>query len=67
MVVSNAGILHTEKAIDTKTEDFQRVLHFNTTMPFVLAREAMPHLRKVKGNIIFVSSDSGKYCSTVVR
>ena len=60
VLVNCAGIVHAERAIDTKTEDFQRIINFNLTMPFVLAREALPHLRKVKGNIIFISSDSGE-------
>ncbi len=65
VLVSNAGIVHFEKAVDTKLEDFQWIVNFNLTMPFLIAREALPHLRKVKGNIVFISSDSGKKCLVV--
>ncbi len=38
-----------------------KVVKFNLCVPFALAREALPHLRKVKGSITFISSDSGDF------
>ncbi len=59
VLVCNAGIVHTAKVVDTSTDEFRRVIDFNLTAPFVQAREALPYLRQVKGNIVFISSDSG--------
>ena len=39
--------------------EWQQTLMVNLSSPFLLIREALPHLRKVKGNIVNVGSVEG--------
>ena len=59
-MVNNAGIEGPYGPIaGLSTEDFRRVMDINLTSPFVLAREAVPHLRRTRGNVVFVASVFG--------
>ncbi len=62
VLVNNAGIEGSGALADLTTEEAQRVMNFNFMMPFILTREALPHLRKTKGNVIFISSCGGACC-----
>ena len=58
-MICNAGILEGSKLADMKTETYEKLLQVNLIAPFVLARESIPHLREVKGNIVIISSVTG--------
>jgi NAD(P)-dependent dehydrogenase (short-subunit alcohol dehydrogenase family) len=56
-LVNNAGWHPPHKPIDAFTpEDFRALLELNVMSIFVACRRALPHLRKVQGNIINMSS-----------
>lgn len=56
-LVNNAGWHPPHMAIDEFTsEDFRALLELNVVSVFAACRRALPHLRRVKGNIINVSS-----------
>ena len=57
--MNNAGILEAAPVSDMSTEVFRRVMDFNLTSQFVLTREALPHVRKTRGNFVFISSLAG--------
>ncbi len=60
MLVNNAGITHSSRLEDTRTEDWQRCLQVNATAPFILCRQALPLLRKSSTSyIINISSVVG--------
>lgn len=61
MLVNNVAVLSKASASETTTENMQRTLHMNVTSPFVLTREALPELRKAKGNVVFISSVGGEF------
>ncbi len=46
ILVNSAGITHSAKLEQTKTEDWQRCMQVNARAPFILCREALPLLRK---------------------
>ena len=41
---------------ECKMEDAERMMKFNYLMPLELTKEALPHLRKTKGNVVFITS-----------
>lgn len=60
ILINNAGITHSSKFEETRTEDWQRCMQVNATAPFILSREALPLLRKSPTSyIINVSSVVG--------
>jgi NAD(P)-dependent dehydrogenase (short-subunit alcohol dehydrogenase family) len=60
ILINNAGITHSSKFEQTKTEDFKRCLQINATAPFILCREALPLLKKSPTSyIINISSIVG--------
>ena len=60
ILINNAGITHSSKFEETKTEDWQRCMQVNATAPFILCREALPLLRKSPTSyIINISSVVG--------
>jgi 2-hydroxycyclohexanecarboxyl-CoA dehydrogenase len=56
IVVNNAGIRSYEALIDAKAETWQKILATNLLSYAYLSREALPALRRSKGNIVNVSS-----------
>jgi NAD(P)-dependent dehydrogenase (short-subunit alcohol dehydrogenase family) len=56
IVVNNAGIRSYEAMIDAKAETWQKILSTNLLSYAFLSREALPALRRSKGNIVNVSS-----------
>jgi NAD(P)-dependent dehydrogenase (short-subunit alcohol dehydrogenase family) len=60
-LINNAGWHPPHKPIDGfSTEDFRALFELNVVSLFVACRRALPHLRRVKGNIINMSSLVGK-------
>ena len=56
-LINNAGWHPPHRAIDDfSIEDFRALLDLNLVSAFAACRAALPHLRKVEGNIINVSS-----------
>jgi NAD(P)-dependent dehydrogenase (short-subunit alcohol dehydrogenase family) len=54
-----AGIGQRGPATDLAVEEWDRVLTVNLRAPFLLAREAFPHLRETCGSVVAVSSIAG--------
>lgn len=63
ILVNNAGIGAGGPWATTRTEDWDHVLAVNTRAPFILCREAIPHLQKQgRGHIINILSIGGVLC-----
>jgi gluconate 5-dehydrogenase len=57
ILVNNAGIMHRQLIVETKTEDWKRIIDTNLNASFVMAREAAKVMLKQKyGRIINLSS-----------
>ncbi|XP_050029203.2 3-oxoacyl-[acyl-carrier-protein] reductase FabG-like isoform X2 [Dermacentor andersoni] len=56
ILVNNAGITVQKSIQDASLEDFNRVWNTNFLGPLSMIRNAVPHLRQTKGNIVNVSS-----------
>jgi len=52
ILVNSAGVTHSAKLEQTKTEGWQRCMQVNARAPFILCREALPLLRKSKAAYI---------------
>ncbi|OHB67992.1 MAG: hypothetical protein A2Y77_16425 [Planctomycetes bacterium RBG_13_62_9] len=60
ILINNAGITHSAKLEETRTEDLDRCWTINARAPFILCREALPLLRQARaGYIINISSVVG--------
>ncbi len=60
VLVNNAGITHSAKLEETRTEDLDRCWAINARAPFLLCREALPLLRRSEAaSIINISSVVG--------
>ena len=59
VVVNNAGLMLEGDVEETDFDSWQRTLHLNLTVPFLLIRSAMPQLRKSQGNIVNIGSIEG--------
>lgn len=60
ILINNAGITHSAKLEETRTEDFERCWSINARAPFILCREALPLLRRAPaGFIVNISSVVG--------
>tara|TARA_Y100000588_G_scaffold318502_1_gene348045 strand:- start:403 stop:1173 length:771 start_codon:yes stop_codon:yes gene_type:complete len=59
VLVNNAGVAEMGKFDDFSIEDWNKTIDINVTGVFHMIQAALPHLRKVKGNIVNVSSVSG--------
>ncbi len=63
VLVNNAGIGAGGPWATTATEEYDHVLAINARAPFILCREAIPHLKKQgKGHIINILSIGGVLC-----
>ena len=61
VLINNAGMAGSGATVrNESTELAKRVMDVNYFAAFILAREAIPHLEKVKGNIVFTSSTLSK-------
>jgi 3-oxoacyl-[acyl-carrier protein] reductase len=60
IVVNNAGVTHSARLDETRTEDLDRCWAINARAPFILCREALPLLKKAQaGYIVNISSVVG--------
>jgi 3-oxoacyl-[acyl-carrier protein] reductase len=63
ILVNNAGIGAGGPWATTNTQDYDRVLAVNVRAPFIICREAIPHLKKQgRGHIINILSIGGVLC-----
>ena len=46
-------------------DDYLHTFNINYFCPVVMTKEALPHLEKTKGNIVYVSSTLGKALNSV--
>lgn len=58
-VVNNAGVGAATMVHDTSDEEIDRIIDINVKGVIYLCRAAIPHLQKVRGSIINISSVSG--------
>ncbi len=60
VLVNNAGIPSGGECIRNESvESARAVMDINYFAAYILAKEAIPHLEKVKGNIVFTASQLG--------
>ena len=59
LVVNNAAIFESSPLDKLTLEQWDAVFETNTRGPFLVAREALPHLRKVEGRIVNIGSLGG--------
>ncbi|MGA2652820.1 MAG: SDR family NAD(P)-dependent oxidoreductase [Terracidiphilus sp.] len=72
VVVNNAAVFETAALDEMSVEQWDAVFETNARGPFLVAREALPHLRKVQGRIVNIGSLGGihawaghaHYCSS---
>ncbi len=56
ILVNNAGIIRYGEIQEFSTEDYRAVMETNVDGTFYVTREALPYIRKSKGNILFIGS-----------
>jgi 3-oxoacyl-[acyl-carrier protein] reductase/pteridine reductase len=59
LLVNNAAVFSTAPLESLSLEEWDTVFDTNTRGPFLMAREALPHLRSVEGRIINIGSLGG--------
>ncbi|MER9177409.1 SDR family oxidoreductase [Mesorhizobium sp. M0955] len=59
VLINNAGIMQEALVEEMSLEDWQRTIAVNLTAPFVMIKEALPHLRAVGGTIVNIGSIEG--------
>jgi NAD(P)-dependent dehydrogenase (short-subunit alcohol dehydrogenase family) len=72
ILVNNAAVFETASLDSLTLEQWDAVFETNTRGPFLVAREALPHLRAVRGRIVNIGSlgglqawaSHGHYCSS---
>jgi NAD(P)-dependent dehydrogenase (short-subunit alcohol dehydrogenase family) len=64
-LVNNAGIAIFGPILDTKFDDWQRVLAVNLNGPFLMTQAAVPLLRERGGAVVNITSISGLRASTL--
>jgi NADP-dependent 3-hydroxy acid dehydrogenase YdfG len=60
VLVNNAGTIHLGRTEDASEEDFMDQLAVNLLAPYALTRAFLPHLRRARGDIIFINSSAGR-------
>ena len=72
LLVNNAGVIEKAALADLTAAQWDRVFDINTRGPFLVAREALPHLKAANGRIVNMGSLGGiepwamqaHYCSS---
>jgi NAD(P)-dependent dehydrogenase (short-subunit alcohol dehydrogenase family) len=60
ILINNAGVfLDNAMTEDYPLEDFDRTIRMNIRSAFMMTRFALPHLQKMRGNIVSAGSESG--------
>ncbi|XP_068987109.1 farnesol dehydrogenase-like [Bombus flavifrons] len=67
ILVNNAGVLSPTPILDSKTEEYRRVIDTNLIAPAILSREAIKSMKKCNacGHIINISSISGLHLEAI--
>ena len=61
ILVSNAGAQLWKDFAETTDEEIEEIYHTNLTSTVRLIKQALPHLRASRGNIIIISSTASRY------
>lgn len=61
LLVNNAGMFESVSLEEITVEQWDRIFATNTRAPFLMARAALPHLRKVQGRIVNIGSLGGQH------
>ena len=65
-MICNAGMYKNPALMrDTEMDDFMATFNLNFFCPVVMTKEALPHLERTRGNIVYVSSILGKATLTL--
>ncbi len=59
ILVNNAGIMREGTALETSETDWAETLQVNLTVPFMLIKQALPHLISQGGSIVNIGSIEG--------
>jgi len=59
VLVNNAGVGVTARLIDTRPDDYDRVMNVNVRGYLLYAQHAYPHLARSRGCMIHIASDAG--------
>lgn len=59
VLINNAGMMQEASVEEMSIEDWQRTMMVNLTVPFLMIKAALPHLRKTKGSIVNTGSIEG--------
>ena len=59
VLINNAGVMIEATAEQMHIDDWQKTLTINLTIPFLLIKHALPHLRQSKGSIVNIGSIEG--------
>ena len=59
VLVNNAGVMEEGTVEETTLDAWQRTLQINLTVPFLLIKHAIPHLRATRGSIVNIGSIEG--------
>ena len=61
LLVNNAGLARGADVEHMTTEEYRTMMDVNVDGMFFTTREALPHLRESKGNLVFIGSFAGKF------
>jgi NADP-dependent 3-hydroxy acid dehydrogenase YdfG len=61
VLVNNAGLARGSDVESLSTTEYREMMATNTDGSFFTTRAALPHLRKSRGNLVFVGSFAGQY------
>ena len=59
ILVNNAGLMREGTALETSERDWTETLTLNLTIPFLLIKEALPHLIRQSGSVVNIGSIEG--------
>ena len=59
VLVNNAGVMIEASAEEMNLDDWLKTLTVNLTIPFLLIKHALPHLRQSRGSIVNIGSIEG--------
>ena len=59
VLINNAGVMEEGTVEETTLDAWHRTLQVNLTVPFLLTKFAMPHLRVMQGSIVNIGSIEG--------
>lgn len=59
VLINNAGLMREGTVVESSVADWHASLHLNLTVPFLLTKAAMPHLKETGGSIVNTGSIEG--------